>query len=64
MRVCRRAHTEDVLGAGGTDDDLGAHGGDAHLDAGVAVLCELAGEHLIQLREEHAIRHELRANDA
>lgn len=53
--------TEDVLGAGGADDDLGAHGGDADLDAGVAVLRELARQHLVQLREEHPIRHELRA---
>jgi hypothetical protein len=55
--------TQDVLGAGGADDDLGAHGGDADLHAGVAVLRELPGQHLIQLREEHPIRHELRATE-
>lgn len=50
---------EDVLGAGGADYDLGAHGGDTDLDTGVAVLRELAGEHLVKLGEEHTIRHEL-----
>ena len=31
-------HSEDVLRAGGADDDLGAHGGDADLDARVALV--------------------------
>lgn len=48
--------TEDALGAGGADDDLGPHGGDPDLDAREAVLPELAGEHLVQLGQEHAIR--------
>jgi hypothetical protein len=59
----RNARTEDVLRAGGADDDLGAHGGDPDLDAGEAVLPELAGQHLVQLRQENAIRDELRASN-
>lgn len=51
--------TEDILGAGGADDDLGPHGRNPNLDAGVAVLRQLTGEHLVQLREEHSIGHKL-----
>jgi hypothetical protein len=58
-----RARTENVLGAGYADDDLGAHGGHASLHAGVAVLRKLAGQHLIQLRKEHPISDELRPTE-
>ena len=50
---------ENVLGAGGADDDLGAHGGHADLDAGVAILGELTDEELVELGEEDAVRDEL-----
>lgn len=51
--------TKDILGAGGADDDLSPHGRNPNLDAGVAVLRQLTGEHLVQLREEHSIGHKL-----
>ena len=44
---------------GGADDDLGAHGGHADLDAGVAILGELTDEELVELGEEDAVRDEL-----
>jgi hypothetical protein len=49
------------LSAGGPDDDLGTHGGDAHLHAGVAILGELPGEKLVELGEEHTICYELQS---
>ena len=58
------ALTEHVLGAGGADDDLGPHGGDADLDAGVAVLSELTHEELVELGVEDAIGHELQTATA
>lgn len=51
--------TENVLGAGCSDDDLGAHGSDPDLDAGVSILRELSGEHLVELGVEDAIGYEL-----
>jgi hypothetical protein len=52
---------EHVLGARGADDDLRAHRGHADLDAGVSVLGELPGQHLVQLGIEDTIADELRA---
>lgn len=45
--------------AGGADDDLRLERGHADLNAGVAVLSKLAGEHLVELGEEDAIGNEL-----
>ena len=44
---------------GGHDDDLGPGGCDPDLDAGVAILGQLAGQELVQLGLEHAIGDEL-----
>lgn len=55
---CREL-TEHVLCAGSADDDLRLQRGHADLHAGVAVLRKLAGEHLVELGEEHAIGNEL-----
>jgi len=51
--------TKHVLSAGGTDDDLSAEGGGAHLDTRVAILAELAGQELVQFGLEDAILDEL-----
>lgn len=51
--------TKDVLGAGGTDDDFGALGGDTDLDARVALLGEAAGQELVQLGVENTISDKL-----
>jgi hypothetical protein len=48
-----------LLGLGGQDDDLGAGGGDADLDARVAVLGQLSGEECVQLGLEDTAAHEL-----
>ncbi len=53
--------TQHILGAGSLDDNLSAQRGHAHIHAGVAVLSELAGQQLVQLRIEHTIGHELHA---
>lgn len=50
---------QDLLGLGGTDDDLSAGGGDAGLNTGEAILSELALEELGELSVEHAIADEL-----
>lgn len=52
---------EDLLGVGGADDDVGDGGRDAHLDARVALLGQLALEELVQLGVEHTVSHELSA---
>jgi hypothetical protein len=41
------------------DDDIGNGGSDADLDAGVALLCELALEELVQLGVEDTVYDEL-----
>ena len=46
---------------GGADDDVGDGGRDADLDAGVALLGQLALEELVQLGVEDAIGDELSA---
>ena len=51
--------TQDLLGLGGLDDDLGAGGGDAVLDAGETILSELALQELVQLGVEDTIADEL-----
>lgn len=51
--------TEDLLGVGGTDDDVGDGGGDADFDAGVTLLGQLALEELVQLGVENTIGDEL-----
>jgi hypothetical protein len=50
---------EDLLGVGGSDDDVGDSGGDADLDAGVALLSELALEELVELGVEDTVSDEL-----
>lgn len=52
---------EDLLGVGGADDDVGDGGRDAHLDARVALLGQLALEELVQLGVEDAVGDELSA---
>lgn len=51
--------TEDLLGVGGADDDVGDGGGDADFDAGVSLLGQLALEELVQLGVEDTIGDEL-----
>jgi hypothetical protein len=50
---------EDLLGVGGADDDVGDGGSDADLDAGVALLSELALEELVELGVEDTVGDEL-----
>lgn len=59
MKIGCLKRTQNVLSAGSPDDDLGTHGGDANLHAGVAILGELAGEKLVELGEKHAVSYEL-----
>jgi len=47
--------SEDFLGVGCADDDVGDGWGDADLDAGVALLSQLALEELVQLCVENTI---------
>ena len=47
--------TEDVLGVGGADDDVGDGGRDADLDTVVSLLSELALEEPVQLGVEDTI---------
>lgn len=51
--------TEDLLGVGGADDDVGDGGGDADFDARVSLLGQLALEELVQLGVEDTIGDEL-----
>lgn len=51
--------TEDLLGVGGTDDDVGDGGGDADFDARVSLLGQLALEELVQLGVEDTVGDEL-----
>lgn len=50
---------ENLLGVGGSDDDVGNGGGDADLDAGVTLLSELALEELVELGVEDTVSDEL-----
>ena len=47
--------SEDLLGVGGADDDVGDGGRNADLDAGVTLLSELALEELVQLGVENTV---------
>jgi len=47
--------SENLLGVCGADDDVGDGGGDADLDAGVALLGQLALEELVQLGVENTV---------
>lgn len=51
--------TENLLGVGGTDDDVGDGGGDADFDARVTLLSQLALEELVQLGVENTVGDEL-----
>jgi hypothetical protein len=53
--------TENLLGVGGADDDVGDGRGDADLDARVTLLSELALEELVQLGVENTVSDELSA---
>jgi hypothetical protein len=53
--------SENLLGVGRTDDDVGDGWGDADLDARVSLLSELALEELVQLGVENTIGNELPA---
>jgi hypothetical protein len=50
---------EDILGAGGTDDNLNAGGGHADLNTGVTILGELTREEGVQLSIEKSILDKL-----
>jgi len=50
--------TEDILGAGGTDNDLGSDGSNADLDTGVSILGEGALEEIVQFSVEDTISDE------
>ena len=51
--------TENLLGVGGSDDNVGNGGGDADLDAGVTLLSELALKELVELGVEDTVSDEL-----
>lgn len=51
--------SEDFLGLGGADDDVGDGRGDADLDTGVTLLSEFALEELVELGEEDTVSDEL-----
>lgn len=51
--------TENLLGVGGSDDDVGDGGCDADLDAGVTLLSELTLEELVELGVEDTVSDEL-----
>lgn len=51
--------TENLLGVGGADDDVGDGGSDADLDARVTLLSELALEELVELGVEDTVGDEL-----
>jgi hypothetical protein len=51
--------SKNLLGVCGADDDVGDSGGDADLDAGVALLGQLALEELVQLGVEDTVSDEL-----
>lgn len=51
--------TENLLGVGGSDDDVGNGGGDANLDAGVTLLSEFSLEELVELGVEDTVGDEL-----
>merc|ERR1719329_58177 len=51
--------TEDILGAGGVDDDLSGSGGNADLDTGVVIFSQLTSQKLVKLGVEDTIRNEL-----
>ena len=48
------------MGAGGSDDDLGAHGSNSDFDSRVSILSQLPGQHLVEFREEDSISDELK----
>jgi len=50
---------KNVLGTGGTDDNLSAVGSGADLNTSVAILSKLTGEKLVELRVEDAVSDEL-----
>ncbi len=51
--------TENLLGVGGTDDDLGAGVGDTDLTSGVSLLGELTSEELVELGGEDTVSDKL-----
>lgn len=51
--------TENLLGVGGADDDVGNGGGDADFDTRVTLLSQLALEELVQLGVEDTVSDEL-----
>jgi hypothetical protein len=51
--------TENLLGLGGADDDVGDGGGDADFDTRVTLLSEFALEELVQLGVEDTVSDEL-----
>lgn len=53
--------TENLLGVGGTDDDVGDGRGHADLNTGVSLLSKLALEELVQLGVEDTVGDELPA---
>lgn len=53
--------TEDFLGVGGPDDDLGTGVGNTDLTAGVTLLSELSGEEVVELGLENTVGDELSA---
>lgn len=51
--------TENILGVGGSDDDLSSGVGDTDLTARVSLLGELSGEELVELGSEDSVSYEL-----
>jgi len=51
--------SQNILGAGGTDDDLSTHGGDTDFNARVTIFTELTGEELVEFGVEDTVSDEL-----
>ena len=51
--------TENILGTGGSDDNLCPHGSDPNLHTWVTILCQLSSQNLVQLCVEHTVRYKL-----
>lgn len=51
--------TQDVLGAGGHDDDFGLGGSHTNFDTGVTIFGKFTSQELVQLGLEHAIGDKL-----
>ena len=56
--------SENILGSGGHDDDLGSCWSHTDLNTGVTILGQLLGEEAVQFGLEHTIGHKLQTENA